>query len=162
MNTDLPNLESDENNNMSESLSNKNIPQRKIQNKIESGKIEYKALLPQYKEFSSDSELNKTKDAVFYQTQKNKDLSIASSKRKLLEDQEGQVIISNKSHGKHIQKIYLSKRKLIRSQKAGFVRSSMYANWSSKQSFANSPSSLRFSETRRLLNSTKVIFMKNL
>ena len=55
-------------------------------------KVEYKALLPQYKEFSSDSDFSKSRDIVWNITNKKKEASIDSNVNKSIEIPENLII----------------------------------------------------------------------
>ena len=123
--------------------------------------IEYRALLPQYKEFSSDDEFNKTRESVTFHTQKkNKNLSIKGKKHQKIDEKEDIVVIEKSKEKSKVEnkvmKMFSARRKILRSQKTGQLRNSMYSNWSSKQSVTKSPFNIKISDTRRLLNSTKV------
>jgi hypothetical protein len=106
-------------------------------------KIEYKALLPQYKEFSSDSEMSKTKDL---RQVKRKDTSL-STKKSFSEDP--QILISNtpsnsiahKPTPKSFHKVLVSRRSHVKP-----TAPCLYQSWSSQPSRPEHPLPIEFSK----------------
>ncbi|CAI2369771.1 unnamed protein product [Moneuplotes crassus] len=131
-------------------------------NKGSESKIEYKALLPQYKEFYSESEFNRTKDSNVDVSLKIKEVTESEEPKKeeKLQNEVKHEILKIKElpfQSQTAQRIIVNRKRRVRTQnKARANRNTLYTRYNKDLSFKCSPMSpSKISETRRLLNSTK-------
>ena len=134
--------------------------ERNLSQDTSHAKIEYKALLPQYKEFSSDSDFTKSRDMNLRSMSKKRDLSIDTLRNKSIDDQEPRVIVGKsiklsyfvgrKRASGIFHKILVSRRKRLVENRSKPQTSAVYQSWSAKNSQLPSPS--RVNDTKQLIN----------